>query len=97
MEPIHTDTALPMDATVRQRRLKALGRQLERTRRADLVRGRQCAMLLKMLVESMIEFGISPGEVSGMLDSLSMDAGWTHGHALRGERARLLADAVAKR
>ncbi|RZS78870.1 hypothetical protein [Pigmentiphaga kullae] len=46
-----------------QRRLNATSRQLERTRRVETVRIRQRERLLRMLVESMAELGISGAEI----------------------------------
>ncbi|OVZ57911.1 hypothetical protein CDO44_16140 [Pigmentiphaga sp. NML080357] len=46
-----------------RRQLNATARQLERTRRVETVRIRQRERLLRLLVESMVELGISGAEL----------------------------------
>jgi len=59
---IHDDAEGAVQEAI-QRRLNATSRQLERTRRVETVRIRQRERLLRMLVESMAELGISGAEI----------------------------------
>lgn len=69
--------------------LASTDRQVERTRRAEAVRLRQRALLVRMMADAMLEFGITQAE----LNAACRAAGGTR--AGRTRRAVLLAGALA--